>query len=89
MSTGIKILLIAALATVCIAIAAFVLTKKRGFSSLLLNALGGIAALFAVNITGIATGIQLAVNRWSLTAGALLGVPGVISMLVLDILFKR
>ena len=46
------------------------------------------AALFAVNIAGLATGIQLSVNRWSLGAGALLGVPGVISMLVLDIVFK-
>ena len=46
------------------------------------------AALFAVNIAGLATGIQLSVNRWSLGAGALLGVPGVISMLVLNIVFK-
>ena len=50
--------------------------------------IGGAAALFAVNIAGLATGIQLSVNRWSLGAGALLGVPGVISMLVLNIVFK-
>lgn len=89
MSTGTKILLVALPVTVGIVLAVFVLTKKHGFLALLLNALGGIAALFAVNITGLATGIQLAINRWSLTAGAVLGVPGVVSMLVLDILFKR
>ncbi len=89
MSMGTKILLIAALAVVAVTLAVFVLTKKHGIAALLLNALGGIAALFAVNITGLVTGIQLAVNRWSLIAGAALGVPGVVSMLVLDILFKK
>ena len=79
MSTGMKTVL---------AITVFAVTNRRGFSALILNAIGGAAALFAVNIAGLATGIQLSVNRWSLGAGALLGVPGVISMLVLNIVFK-
>lgn len=88
MSTGMKILLAVLFAAAVGAVIIFVLTKKHGFSALLLNALGGTAALFAVNITGLLTGIQLAVNRWSLAVGAMLGVPGVASMLVLDVLFK-
>ena len=85
MSTGMKTVLVIAAAAAALAITVF---ERRGFSALFLNALGGMAALFAVNITGLATGIQLSVNRWSLGAGALLGVPGVISMLILDTVFK-
>ena len=76
-----KTVLIIFLAAAALAITVFAVTNRRGFSALILNAIGGAAALFAVNI-------QLSVNRWSLGAGALLGVPGVISMLVLDIVFK-
>lgn len=88
MSTGMKTVLVIIAAAAALAITVFVVTERRGFSTLFLNALGGMAALFAVNITGLATGIQLSVNRWSLGAGALLGVPGVISMLILDTVFK-
>ena len=88
LSTGMKTVLIIFLAAAALAITVFAVTERRGFSALFLNALGGMAALFAVNITGLATGIQLSVNRWSLGAGALLGVPGVISMLILDTVFK-
>lgn len=88
MSTGMKTVLVIAAAAAALAITVFAVTERRGFSALFLNALGGMAALVAVNITGLATGIQLSVNRWSLGAGALLGVPGVISMLILDTVFK-
>ena len=88
MSTGMKTVLVIAAAAAALAITVFAVTERRGFLALFLNALGGMAALFAVNITGLATGIQLSVNRWSLGAGALLGVPGVISMLILDTVFK-
>ena len=88
LSTGMKTVLIIFLAAAALAITVFAVTNRRGFSALILNAIGGAAALFAGNSAGLATGIQLSVNRWSLGAGALLGVPGVISMLVLDIVFK-
>lgn len=88
MSTGMKTVLVIAAAAAALVITVFAVTERRGFSALFLNALGSLAALFAVNITGLATGIQLSVNRWSLGAGALLGVPGVISMLILDTVFK-
>ena len=83
-----KTVLVIIAAAAALAITVFAVTERRGLSALFLNAIGGLAALFAVNITGLATGIQLSVNRWSLGAGALLGVPGVISMLILDTVFK-
>lgn len=49
-----------------------------------LSALFGIAALLLINMTGIYTGIYLAVSKLSLTLGAVLGIPGVILMVVLD-----
>ena len=88
MSTGLKTVLVIVAAAAALAITVFAVTERRGFSALFLNALGGMAALVAVNRTGLASGIQLSVNRWSLGAGALLGVPGVISMLILDTVFK-
>ena len=72
LSTGMKTVLIIFLAAAALAITVFAVTNRRGFSALILNAIGGAAALFAVNIAGLATGIQLSVNRWSLGAGALL-----------------
>ena len=57
-----KTVLIIFLAAAALAITVFAVTNRRGFSALILNAIGG--------------------------AAALLGVPGVISMLVLDIVFK-
>ena len=51
-----KTVLIIFLAAAALAITVFAVTNRRGFSALILNAIGGAAALFAVNIAGLATG---------------------------------
>ncbi len=88
MSTGLKAALAVSLGIGAIAVAAAAVTSKRGFSSLLLSALQGIAALFAVNLAGMATGVCLAVNLYSISAAAVLGMPGVIGMLLTNIIFR-
>ena len=49
-----------------------------------MSALFGLAALFLINMTSIYTGIYLAVSKLSLLVSAVLGIPGVITMIILN-----
>ncbi|MDR3344036.1 MAG: pro-sigmaK processing inhibitor BofA family protein [Oscillospiraceae bacterium] len=73
------------------AAAAFVLWSmvktRRPLIALLLTALSGTAALFAVNLLGTVLPISLPINWTTLGTGVLMGVPGIIGMLVLQIAF--
>ena len=48
----------------------------------------GFAALAAIDLTSSFTGIFLAVSGWSIAISAVLGLPGVVSMLLLKIIWK-
>ena len=50
LSTGMKTVLIIFLAAAALAITVFAVTNRRGFSALILNAIGGAAALFAMEL---------------------------------------
>lgn len=54
--------------------------------SFFISALLGLLALALVNLTGPYTGVFLAVNRLSLAASGVLGVPGVTLMVVLNMI---
>ncbi len=58
--------------------------SEKGATSFILSAFQGLAALFAVNLAGLVSGVTLAVNWYSIAAFALLGMPGVIGALVLN-----
>ena len=53
--------------------------------SLLSSAVQGILALAVVNLTGALTGVTLSVNAASLGVAALRGIPGIIGMLMMNI----
>lgn len=53
--------------------------------NLLLSVTGGIAALFAVNVTGLITTVSLGVNPYTVAVSTAGGVPGVIMLLVLNL----
>ena len=55
--------------------------------SLLASVLQGAVSLFAVNALGTLTGVTLAVNPATLGAVGLFGIPGTISMVLLDTIF--
>lgn len=57
--------------------------------SVILTGLQGIAAIYAVNIVGSFFGVNLAVNTFSLSVGIVGGTPGVILLLLLDIIFRK
>lgn len=58
------------------------------FRCLFSSALQGIAAMFAVNILGMVTGIHIAVNWYTISFSALFGTPGVIAMTMAEFLFS-
>ncbi|MBQ3044615.1 MAG: pro-sigmaK processing inhibitor BofA family protein [Clostridia bacterium] len=57
--------------------------SEKGATSFALSALQGIAAMCAVNLTGLVTGVTLAVNWYTIATFIVLGLPGVIGALVL------
>ena len=74
---------------VCLLVILISFIKSRHFfSSLFLSALQGIIALFAVNFTGGFIALHLNVNLFSLFVSAFGGLPGVIFLVVSDIVSK-
>lgn len=61
--------------------------SEKGATSFVLSALQGIAAMFAVNLTGLVTGVTIAVNWYTIATFIVLGLPGVIGAVVLDMIF--
>ncbi len=60
----------------------------RPIRSLFGSALQGASALAAVNVTGMLTGVSLGLNALSGIACAVAGVPGVITLLLLKLIFE-
>lgn len=78
---------IAAAAVSAVSVLWWMIRSEKGASSLALSALQGIAAMFAVNLAGLATGVTVAVNWYTIGTAALLGLPGVIGTLALNFIF--
>ena len=70
------------LAAFSVIILAVMVKSKHFFKAIVLSALQGVAALFAVNLLSAATGVTLAVNPVTLTVSAVGSLPGVVAMLV-------
>lgn len=63
----------------------YIRRKKRLFSAFF-GALSGIAALFAVNYFGGAMGVDLPINLFNFCGSAILGIPFVALMVIINIL---
>ncbi len=74
----------AVIGSVCVAW--WVVKSEKGATSFFLSAMQGLAALCAVNLTGMITGVTIAVNWYTVISYIVLGLPGVIGTLVLDIM---
>lgn len=77
---------IAAAAISAVCVLWWMIKSEKGASSFALSALQGIAAMFAVNLAGLVTGVTLAVNWYTIVSFILLGMPGVIGALVLNLI---
>ena len=87
MTTQLKVLLCALAGGGGLAIFVSMLRSRRLIRNLLLSALSGVAALYAVNALGLLTGIRLAVNGLTLGVSAVAGPPGVVALLLADTIF--
>ena len=65
---------------------AFTKTKKPVLTALK-SALSGISAMLLVNMTATATGCYIAVNYFTVFIETVLSLPGVIGLLLLNIVF--
>ncbi len=74
-----------------IAIIMFVSIIKSGhwFKAMMLTALSGFAALFAVNLIGTASYVFIPINYYTIAISGLLGAPGVIFTLLVMATFLR
>ena len=87
MSTQLYILL--GILVGCFAVTLTVSFKtKHFFSSVFLSAVSGIGSLLAVNMLQEITGVSIALNYITTTAGAILGLPGVTAMVISQIILK-
>ena len=86
MTTQLKVLLCALAGGGALAILMSMLRSRRLIRNLLLSAVSGVAALYAVNALGLLLGLRLAVNGLTLGVSAVAGPPGVIAMLLADAL---
>ncbi len=66
----------------------WMIKSEKGGISFILSAFQGLAAMFAVNLVGLVTGVTIAVNWYSMAAFALLGMPGVIGALMLNFIMS-
>lgn len=89
MSIGLTILTGAVGAGILLAVLIALFRSGRPVRGLLGSSVQGICALAAVNVAGTFTGVSLGLN-W-LTGGvcAVLGIPGVITLLLLKLLFNN
>ena len=83
-----KYVLIACAVISAIVILFAAMRTKRPMKTLISSAIGGIIALIAVAITGIFTGVVLNINLWTLLCAAFAGIPGVVLMLVMKMLWN-
>lgn len=61
--------------------------SKRPIQKTMISICVGLCALLAVNLTGIFTGVRIPLNPLSIGVSAVGGIPGVTTMLLLNLIF--
>lgn len=79
-------LMICAAVIICGAIV-FMIRSPGTLRKITAGAAAGLMALAAVDLTSTFTGIYIAVSVWTIAVSALLGLPGVISILFLKLIW--
>ena len=82
-----KIITIAALVIYGILFLVFSLLEKRQVYTILLFMLIGVVSMLVINIISGFTGINIPLNLYTLLTSAFGGVPGVVTLLLLKIIF--
>ena len=69
-------------------ILAVTLSNEKPFKNLFLSLFSGVGSLFAINIASALTAVTLPVNTLTLSVSAVGGIPGVVLLLISDILLS-
>ena len=88
MSLGLQIFVYALGILVVVAVGIALIKSKRPVRGLLSSGIHGICALAAVNVAGAFTTVSLGFNLLSGLCCLVLGIPGVITLLVLKVIFQ-
>ncbi|MCR5485221.1 MAG: pro-sigmaK processing inhibitor BofA family protein [Clostridiales bacterium] len=86
MSTFYKAICLSFLSLSALVVLTAMVRSRSFFKTLFLSVIQGTAAIFAVNAAGLLTGVTMPVNWYTLGFGAVFGAPGVISMLISEII---
>lgn len=65
----------------------FALLTKKFLKTIFLSALGGIVTLLILNFSSGITGFEIGINPSSVGVSAVLGLPGVIALVVIKMIF--
>lgn len=88
MSLGLQILVYTVGGLVAIAVGVALLKSGKPVRGLLSSGVQGVCALAAVNVAGAFTTVSLGFNLLSGLCCLVLGIPGVITLLVLKVIFQ-
>lgn len=61
---------------------------QRPFRAAIINMLGGLAALTLINLLSPLTGVWLGVNPWTVCCSGVGGVPAIVLMLIVRVIWK-
>ena len=74
---------------VCLIIVLTAMIKSgNAVKSLIISALQGLISLTAVNLIGLLTNVSIPLNWYTISFVSLFGLPSVISMLMMKLIFK-
>lgn len=65
----------------------FCFKSGKPFKTLLLSSLSGLAVMVIINLLSRFTGVDLAVNAWTVSGSMTFGIPGVLGLLILRMFF--
>lgn len=68
-------------------VARSMLKTGRPLRAFIVSAIQGLTVLFAINVISAATHVTLSVNAVTMTVSGIMGIPGVIMLLILQVLF--
>lgn len=71
----------------CLLIISFALLEKRPIYTLIKFMVLGVSVLVLINLTSPLTNINLPINLYTVLGSACMGIPGVVALLVLQIIF--
>lgn len=85
---ALKIIMIIGAVIFALAFLICAMRSRKPFRTIVFSALIGLAALLVVNISGIFTGVSIALNPWTVLCSAAAGVPGVLLLLAMRMVWS-